>query len=77
MKRMPIPHVLHMKEIIPESRRTNNCGRHMSTSGPDVHNSHASNINIATLTVAKNQIKIDSMGLQAECWYEQEELPQA
>ena len=34
---------------------------------------------IATLTMAENRIKTDSIGsqLQAECWYEQEKLPQA
>ena len=34
---------------------------------------------MATLTVAENHIKTVSVGLQlqAECWYEQEELPQA
>ena len=26
LKLMAIPHVLHMKETIPTSRRTNNCG---------------------------------------------------
>ena len=46
LKLMPIPHVLHIKEIIPTSRRTNDCGRHMFTSGPDVRNSHASKSNI-------------------------------
>ena len=30
---MLIPHVLHMKEIISMSRRTNNCGGHMFTDG--------------------------------------------
>ena len=45
-KLMPIPRVRHMREIIPTSRRTNNCGGHMFTSGPDVRNSHASNSNI-------------------------------
>ena len=44
---MPIQHVLHMQKIIPASRWTkNNCGGHMFTGGPDVHNSHASNSNI-------------------------------
>ena len=43
---MTIPHVLHMKEIIPTSRRTNDCGGHMFTGGPDVRNSNASNSNI-------------------------------
>ena len=42
---MPILHVLHMKEFISMSRRTNNCGVHMFTGGPDVCNSHASNSN--------------------------------
>ena len=34
---------------------------------------------IATLTMAENHIKPNSIGLQlqAECWYEQEEPPQA
>ena len=34
---------------------------------------------IATLTVAENHIKTDSIGLQlqAECWYQQEDLIQA
>jgi hypothetical protein len=33
---------------------------------------------MATLTMAENHIKTDSIGLQlqVECWYEQEELPQ-
>ena len=39
LKLMPIPHVPHMKEIIPTSRRTNNCG-------PDVNESHTSNTNM-------------------------------
>ena len=46
---------------------------HMITGGPDVRNSHAdSNI------MAENHIKTNSIGLQlqAECWYEQEELLQ-
>ena len=43
LKHMPIPHALPMKETIPTSRRTNNCGGHMFNSGPDVRNSHASN----------------------------------
>ena len=43
---MPVPHVLHMIELIPMSRRTNNCGGHMFIGGPDVLNSHASNTNI-------------------------------
>ena len=41
----PIPHVLHMKETIPMSRRTNNCCVHMFAGGPDVRNSHASSSN--------------------------------
>ena len=34
---------------------------------------------IATLTMAENHIKTDSIGLQlqAECWYEQEKLAEA
>ena len=46
LKLMLVPHVLHLKEIIPTSRSTNNCGGHMFTGGPDVRNSHASNSNI-------------------------------
>ena len=46
LKLMPILHVLHVKETIPTSRRTSNCGRHMSTGGPDVRNSHAGSGNI-------------------------------
>ena len=46
LKLMPVPNVLHMKEIIPTMRRTNNCGRHKFTSGPDIHNNHASSSNI-------------------------------
>ena len=47
------------------NRRTNNCGRHMFTGGPDVRHSHA----IATLTMAENHINTNSIGLQlqAEC----------
>ena len=61
LKLMPIPHELHMNEIIPTSRRTKNtCGGHMFTGGPDVRNSHASK---ATLTMAENHIKTDSIGL--------------
>ena len=45
-KLMPIPRVRHMREIIPTSRRTNNCGGLMFTSGPDVRNGHASNSNM-------------------------------
>ena len=41
LKLMPIPHVLHMKEIIPTSRRTNDCCGDMFTGGPDVPNNHA------------------------------------
>ena len=41
LKLMPIPHVLHMKEIIPTSRRTNDCCRDMPTGGPDVPSNHA------------------------------------
>ena len=44
---MPILHVLHIEEIISMSRRTNNCGGHMFTVGPDVSYSHASNSNIS------------------------------
>ena len=44
---MPTPHGLHMKETISMSRRTNHCGRHMFTGGPDVHNSHACDSNIS------------------------------
>ena len=40
LKLMPIPHVLHMKEIIPTSR-TNDCCGDMFTGGPDVPNNHA------------------------------------
>ena len=29
LKHMPIPHALDMKEIIPMSRSTNNCGAHV------------------------------------------------
>jgi hypothetical protein len=42
---MTIPHVLDMKEIIPTSRRANNCGGHMFNRASDVHSSHASNTN--------------------------------
>ena len=41
LKLMPIPRVLHMKEIIPTSRRTNDCWGDISTGGPDVRNSRA------------------------------------
>ena len=41
LKLMPIPHVLHMKEIIPPSRRTNDCCGDLFTGGPDLRNSHA------------------------------------
>ena len=41
LKPMPIPHVPHMKEIIPTNKGTSNCGGHMFTGGPDVRNSHA------------------------------------
>ena len=41
LKLMPIPHVLHMKEIIPTSRRTIDCCGDMFTGGPDVPNNHA------------------------------------
>ena len=73
-KLMPIPHVLHMKEIIPMGRSTNNCGGDMFTGGP----MYATAIP-ATLTMAESHIKTDSikLQLQAECWYEQDELPQA
>ena len=39
LKLMPVPHVLHMKEIIPTSRRTNDCCG--DNGGPDVPNNHA------------------------------------
>ena len=38
---MPIPHVLQMKEIFPTSRTTDDSGRRMLTSGPDVRDSQA------------------------------------
>ena len=41
LKLMPIPHVFHMKEIIPMSRKTNDCCGDMFTGGPDVLNNHA------------------------------------
>ena len=73
---MPVPHVLHVKEITPTSRRTNNCGGHNFTCGPDVRHSHAST---ATSAMAENHIKTNSIGLQpqAEFWNEHEELPGA
>ena len=40
LKLMPILHVLHMKEIIPTSRRTNDRCGDMFTGGPDVPNNH-------------------------------------
>ena len=46
LKLVPIPRVSHMKEIIPtrlSTTRSNHCGGHMFTGGPDVRNSHASN----------------------------------
>ena len=43
---MTIPHILHMKEIIPMGRRTNSCDGHISTGGPDVCSSHASDSNM-------------------------------
>ena len=39
---MPIPHVLHMKEIN-SMNYSNICGGHMFTGGPDEPNSHANN----------------------------------
>ena len=76
VKLMPSPHGLHAKETIPTSRRTNDRGGHMLTSGPDVHNSHARE---ATSAMAENHPKTEGIGLQlqVECWYEQEELPEA
>ena len=55
------------KALNPISRRTKNSGRHMFNGGPDV------------TTMAANHFKTNSTGLQlqAECWYEQEELPEA
>ena len=47
LKLMPIPRVLHVKETIPRSRKTNHCSGHMSTSGLDVRNNHASSGNIS------------------------------
>ena len=41
LKLMPIPHAIHMKEIIPTSRRTNDCCGDMFTGGPDVPNNYA------------------------------------
>ena len=38
---MPIPHVFEMNEIIPMSRMTDNSGRRMLTSGPDVRDSQS------------------------------------
>ena len=43
---MPIPRVLHMNEIN-STCRTDNCGGHMCTGGPDVRNRHASDSNIS------------------------------
>ena len=60
---MPIPHVLHMKEIIPMSRRTNDCCADMVTGGPDVPNNHA---RCSKLAMAENHIKTDSIGLQLQ-----------
>ena len=47
LKVMPILHVLHMKETMPTSRRTNHCCGQMFAGGPDVRNSHASSSNIS------------------------------
>ena len=46
LKLMPISHVPHMKEIIPTSRRTNNCGKDMFTIGLNARDSHANNSKI-------------------------------
>ena len=66
LKLMPIPHVLHVKETIPTSRKTNECGGHMFTSGPGIRISHAKSGNMA-----ENHTNTDSIGLQVqvECWY--------
>ena len=47
LKLMPIPRILHVKETIPTSRKTNDCGGHKFTGGLDVRNSHASSGNIS------------------------------
>ena len=47
LKLMPILHVLHVKETIPTSRRTKDCGGHMFTCGLDIRNSHARSGNIS------------------------------
>ena len=44
---MPIPHVFEMNKIIPTSRTTDNSGRRVLTSVPDVHDSQARSNNIS------------------------------
>ena len=41
LKPVPIPHVLHMNEIVSTSRTTDNSGRRLLTGGPDVRDSQA------------------------------------
>ena len=38
---LPIPHVLQMDVVVPMTRGTNNSGRHMFPSAPNVCDSHA------------------------------------
>ena len=75
LKLMPIPHVLHMKEIIPTSKPIIVAGKCSPVDWMYVTAMPA----IATLTMAEKHIKIDStrLQLQPECWNEQEQLPQA
>ena len=60
LKLMPIPHVPHMTEIIPTNSKTNNCGGHLFTGGPDVRNSNDRNRNI-------NHLKITSKWTALGC----------
>ena len=46
LKLIAMPHVLHMKETIPMSRRTSNCGGCIFTGGPDVRDNGARTSNI-------------------------------
>ena len=70
LKLMPIPHALHVKETIPTSRRTNNCG---GTCSPVDQTYMTAMPGVATSAMAEHYTKTDSIGLQlqAECWYEQ------
>jgi hypothetical protein len=68
---MPILPELHTKEIIPTSRGTNNGVRHIFSGGLDACNSHASDFPWRKITSKQTAL------VHAECWYEQEELPQA